>query len=117
MFSKLATAFTAFTALAILAAATPAPNDSALEARQSGCATGTLQCCNSVQSADSAAIAPILAALGVVLQDVNVPVGLTCSPISVVGVGDANACSANTVCCDDNSFGGLLSIGCLPASL
>ncbi|KAI0350768.1 fungal hydrophobin [Trametes cingulata] len=115
MFSKFATAFTAITALAILAAATPAPND--IEARQTGCATGALQCCESVQSADSAAIAPILAALGVVLQDVNIPVGLTCSPVSVVGVGGSDACSANTVCCDDNSFGGLLSIGCLPASL
>ncbi|EIW52227.1 fungal hydrophobin, partial [Trametes versicolor FP-101664 SS1] len=81
------------------------------------CSTGALQCCNSVQSADSAAIAPILSLLGVVLQDVNVPVGLTCSGITGVGVGSANGCSATAVCCEDNSFGGLISIGCLPVSL
>ncbi|KAI8970750.1 fungal hydrophobin [Trametes punicea] len=110
MLSKIITAFTTLHALAILAVAIPTPNDDS-------CTTGALQCCQSVQAADSLAVAPILAALGIVLQDLNVPVGLTCSPISVVGVGSSNACSANTVCCEDNSVGGLVSIGCLPAQL
>ncbi|KAL1940954.1 hypothetical protein VTO73DRAFT_7590 [Trametes versicolor] len=107
MFAQLFT----LSALAILAVATPAP------AADASCSTGAIQCCDSVQKADSAAVAPILAGLGVVVQDVNALVGLTCSPISVVGVGGSDACSANAVCCQDNSFGGLVSIGCAPVSL
>ncbi|EIW52215.1 fungal hydrophobin [Trametes versicolor FP-101664 SS1] len=110
MFAKTTAVFTAFTALAILAVASPTP-------QAGSCSTGALQCCNSVQSADSLGIAPILAAIGVILQDINIPIGVTCSPISVVGVGSGNACSSNAVCCENNSFGGLLSIGCLPAIL
>ncbi|KAI0750501.1 fungal hydrophobin [Fomes fomentarius] len=105
MFTKLFT----ISALAILAAATPAPNSS-----PAGCATGAIQCCESVQSAGSAAAAPILKAIGVDVQDVNALVGLTCTPISVVGVGSGDACSANAVCCENNFFGGLISIGCVP---
>lgn len=55
------------------------------------------------QQANSASATAILGLLGVVLQDLNVPVGLNCSPISVVGVGGSDACSANAVCCEDNS--------------
>ncbi|KAH9857427.1 fungal hydrophobin-domain-containing protein [Lenzites betulinus] len=94
----------------LLAAATP------LEARQS-CSTGAIQCCEQTTSANSASGAAILGLLGIVVQDANVLLGLNCSPISVVGVGGSDACSANAVCCDDNSHGGLVSIGCLPISL
>lgn len=86
MFAKLTSAFAA---LAILAVATSAaPNDAP---PASSCSTGTLQCCSSVQSSDSSAIAPILAALGIVLQDVNVPIGLGCSGITGVGVGGSDS--------------------------
>ncbi|KAI0669388.1 fungal hydrophobin, partial [Trametes maxima] len=102
-------------ALPLLAAATP------LDARGGGsgasCSTGDIQCCESISKADSAAASKVLGLLGVVVQDVNAIVGLNCSPISVVGVGSGNACSANTVCCENNSFGGLISIGCLPVTL
>ncbi len=74
--------------------------------------------------------------LGVVVQDATTQVGLTCSPISVVGAGGGN-CKATTVCCENNSYvsavvfselapvltvrasfqGGLVSIGCVPAVL
>ena len=74
MFSKL------FVLSAILAVATAAPNSA-----PSG--TGTLECCESVKKASDPAAAGILAALGVVDQDVDVLVGLTCSPITVIGVG------------------------------
>ena len=53
--------------------------------------------------ADSAGIAAILALLGIVLQDVNAAVGLDCSPITVIGVGTGNSCSANVVCCQNNN--------------
>ena len=81
----------------------------------------------------------LLGLLGIVLQNLDVPVGLECSPITVVGVGAGNQCSANTVCCQNNDNvsthlvpfqlrtfssrprslvqGGLISIGCVPAIL
>ncbi|KAL1940963.1 hypothetical protein VTO73DRAFT_7599 [Trametes versicolor] len=106
MFAKLFT----LSALAILAVATSA------SAADGSCSPGALQCCQSVAPAGNPAVAPILAALGIVVQDLSVPVGVTCTAISVVGVGSGDDCSTNTVCCDDNSFGGAVSIGCLPVS-
>lgn len=54
---------------------------------ESQCNTGDIQCCNSVQSSSSPAAAGLLGLLGIVLEGVNVPIGLTCSPISAIGVG------------------------------
>ena len=73
MFSKL------FAAATILAAATSALAQS--------CSTGPIQCCNTVEKASDPAAAGILKSIGVVVQDVDVLVGLTCSPITVIGVG------------------------------
>ncbi|KDQ57922.1 hypothetical protein JAAARDRAFT_129727 [Jaapia argillacea MUCL 33604] len=83
----------------------------------SECNTGPIQCCDTVESASSSGVAAILGLLGIVLQDLDVLVGLTCSPLTVVGVGSGSACSANPVCCTDNSYGGLISIGCVPITL
>ncbi|KDQ62775.1 hypothetical protein JAAARDRAFT_121370 [Jaapia argillacea MUCL 33604] len=110
MFSKLSIAVPA--ALAILAVATPTSTEPA-----SACTTGPIQCCDTVESASSPAAAGILAGLGVVVQDVTALVGLTCSPITVIGVGSGSSCSASPVCCTDNSYGGLISIGCVPVTL
>ena len=64
---------------AFLAVATPLRRDQ--------CDTGSLQCCQSVQEADSPAASKILALLGITVQDVTALVGVTCSPITVVGAG------------------------------
>ncbi|KAF7789954.1 hypothetical protein EIP86_000902 [Pleurotus ostreatoroseus] len=111
MFSRLAI----LTALAapLLAVATPANVERAADA----CSTGPIQCCNTVEKASDPSAAKILASIGVVVQDVNALVGLTCSPITAIGVGSGNSCSANAVCCENNSLGGLISIGCAPVSL
>ncbi|KAL1944001.1 hypothetical protein VTO73DRAFT_3819 [Trametes versicolor] len=99
-------------ALPLLAAATP------LDTRAAGkCSTGPLQCCNSVQKANDPATAAILALLGVVVQAVDVHVGLDCSPISVVGVATGNSCNAQAVCCKNNDVGGAVSLGCVPVTL
>ncbi|KAK7472298.1 sc3 hydrophobin [Stygiomarasmius scandens] len=95
-------------ALASLAAATPVRRDQ--------CNTGSLQCCNSVQSASSPAVAGLLGLLGVVVQDVTAQVGLTCNPISVIGVG-GNSCSAQPVCCENNNFNGAVALGCTPINV
>ncbi|KAH9945468.1 fungal hydrophobin [Epithele typhae] len=79
------------------------------------CNTGPVQCCNSVQKANDSVVSTILGLLGLV-ADPDVLVGLQCSPLSVVGVG-GSSCSARTVCCENNSQGGLISIGCIPIFL
>ena len=78
MFSKL------FVLSAILAVATAAPNSA-----PSG--TGTLECCESVKKASDPAATKIIDALDIVIQDLDVLVGLTCSAISVIGVGTGDA--------------------------
>ncbi|KAI1785645.1 fungal hydrophobin [Ganoderma leucocontextum] len=88
------------------------------------CNTGSMQCCNSVEDSKSVAGATLLstlveplATLGLNVQDVTGQIGLQCSPLSAVGVGASNACSAKPVCCQNNNVGGLISIGCVPISL
>ena len=43
----------------------------------------------------------LLVLLGIVLQDVNVALGLDCSPISIVGVGSSSECSDTAVSCSN----------------
>lgn len=102
LFNKLFT----LSALTILAAATGTPPPPP--------PTG-VQCCQAVTQADSLAAAGVLALLGIVLQDLNVLVGLNCSPITVIG--GSGACSGKTVTCTDNSHGGLIDIGCVPVTI
>ncbi|KAF5338120.1 hypothetical protein D9758_015373 [Tetrapyrgos nigripes] len=102
--------FLTVTALATLAAATP------LEVRQGQCNTGPIQCCNSVQSANHGIVPSLLRLLGVVLGDVTAQVGLTCNPITVIG-GGGNSCTSQPVCCQNNSFNGIIAIGCTPINI
>jgi hypothetical protein len=68
------------------------------------------------------------------LQGTNVPVGVNCDPINVIGAG-GNSCSQQTVCCENNNFvrlllvplplplltaynqSGLIAIGCTPINI
>ncbi|CAA7260093.1 unnamed protein product [Cyclocybe aegerita] len=105
--STLATVTLAVT-LAALAAATPV--------QRAECTTGPVQCCNSVQSANDPAAAALLGLLGIVVQDVTVQVGLTCTPITVIGGAD-NSCSAQTVCCENNTYDGVVALGCTTSTI
>ncbi|KAI0708789.1 hydrophobin [Cerioporus squamosus] len=111
MFSKLFT----IASLAILAVATPTPGGGS--GSSGSCSTEPIQCCDSTAKASDPAAAGILKSIGVVVQDVDALVGLTCSPITVIGVGTGDSCDAQAVCCEDNSHGGLISIGCVPVTL
>ncbi|KAI9001555.1 fungal hydrophobin [Trametes punicea] len=79
------------------------------------CSTGPVQCCNSVGKAKEDVFSMILGLLGID-ADPEALVGVQCSPLSVVGVGGSQ-CQATTVCCENNSQGGLISIGCIPIIL
>ncbi|ESK88582.1 hydrophobin [Moniliophthora roreri MCA 2997] len=80
------------------------------------CNTGPMQCCNIVDNAQNHDVSNALGLLNIVVQDLNVPIGLNCDPISVVGLG-GNACSQQPVCCENNNFNGLVAIGCTPINL
>ncbi|KAJ7184873.1 fungal hydrophobin [Mycena filopes] len=73
------------------------------------------QCCSSVVSSTSTAASAVAALLGLDLTGLDVPIGLSCSPITVVG----NNCGSTTVACDapDKEWGGLIAINCIPITL
>ncbi|KAJ6546282.1 fungal hydrophobin [Mycena vulgaris] len=107
MFSKLSVVVTSV--LITLAAAIPTNTPPT---------TPSSQCCSSVQSSSqiTSILGPTIGGLlDVLLGGVAVPVGLGCSPITVIG----NNCGGTTVNCDStqNVGGSLISINCLPITL
>ncbi|KAH7716397.1 hydrophobin 2 [Aphelenchoides avenae] len=55
------------------------------------CNTGTLQCCTTVASVQSAAVQNLAGLLGVVIQDISLDAGLTCTAVNVNECGGAAA--------------------------
>ena len=80
-------ALTVLSLAAILAAATGAPTK---DNTGDQCTTGSLQCCNSTGQATDPAISTLLGLLGIDVSDVTALVGVTCSPITVVGTGSTS---------------------------
>ncbi|KAG6809650.1 hypothetical protein H0H92_015336 [Tricholoma furcatifolium] len=79
------------------------------------CSTGPVQCCNSITNASDAVASLIAGLLGLVL-DPSLVVGLTCTPVSVAG-GSGTSCNAQTVCCQNNNYNGIIALGCTPLNL
>ncbi|KAJ7437870.1 hypothetical protein FB451DRAFT_170579 [Mycena latifolia] len=73
------------------------------------------QCCSSVQSSSSSAVSAVAALLGLDLSGLTVPIGLGCSPITVIG----NNCGGTEVTCDapEKEWGTLIAINCIPITL
>ncbi|KAJ7063924.1 fungal hydrophobin [Mycena amicta] len=73
------------------------------------------QCCSSLVTNSDPAASFLIGLLGIVLNGVNVPVALSCSPITVIG----NNCGGTTVTCQSpvGQYGGLISINCVPITL
>ncbi|KIJ61818.1 hypothetical protein HYDPIDRAFT_95787 [Hydnomerulius pinastri MD-312] len=80
----------------------------------SQCTTGQIVCCNSVKSADAvpnlSSVTGLLAAQAALLGNV----GVSCSTITVIGEGKSCIASQTPLCCTDNSYDGILSLGCSP---
>ncbi|KAF8068979.1 hydrophobin [Lyophyllum atratum] len=112
MFARVSTFFLFFF-VALCASATVLPRT---DTPVNQCNTGTIQCCNSVQSASDPLVGLLAGLLGIVLGPVTGLVGVTCTPITVIG-GGGNSCSAQPVCCTGNSFSGLLVLGCSPINI
>ncbi|KAF8888264.1 fungal hydrophobin [Infundibulicybe gibba] len=84
------------------------------------CNTGNLLCCNSAEDSNnpSAGTANLLGLLGIPLASVANTglIGITCSPISIIGLG-SGSCAAQPLCCQNNSFNGVIALGCHPINL
>ena len=132
MLARLQTAFFyALFALSVLAAAIPhdspptqtvtvtaAPASTAA----GDCNTGDIQCCEQVQSvsyqfefqlfhaligapqASSGGASELLGLLGIVLSDLDVLLGINCTPINIIGLGSGASCTASPVCCSNNAI-------------
>ncbi|KAJ7909443.1 fungal hydrophobin [Mycena leptocephala] len=103
MFSKISVVVTSVLITLAVATGTPPPPVT--------CPTSP-QCCSSVASSSSSAASLVAAVVGLDLTGLNVPVGLTCSPITIIG----NNCGGTEVVCDapQSSWGGLIAINCIP---
>ncbi|KAJ7276755.1 fungal hydrophobin [Mycena rebaudengoi] len=106
MFSKLSVIVASV--LVTLAAATPTARTNTPPTTPQN----SPQCCNSVVSSGSTAASAVAALLGLDLTGLNVPIGLSCSPITVAG----NNCGSTTVTCaaPEKQWGGLIAINCIP---
>ncbi|KAF9478131.1 fungal hydrophobin [Pholiota conissans] len=101
-------------ALPVLAAAAP---NFAVESRQTGdCNTGSIQCCASTMTSTTTSLGTLSGLLGLLLPSLGGLIGLNCSPLDILGIGGTN-CNQQPVCCTDNSFSGLISLGCIPINI
>ncbi|KAJ7743555.1 hydrophobin [Mycena metata] len=106
MFSKLSVAVASV--LITLAAATGTPPPPVT-------CPSSPQCCSSVVPASSSAASLVAAVVGLDLTGILVNVGLSCSPVTIVG----NNCGNTTVICQapKAEWGGLIAINCIPITL
>ncbi|KAF9061186.1 hypothetical protein BDP27DRAFT_1489741 [Rhodocollybia butyracea] len=125
MFSRISTiAFYILFAFTLLAAASPAvekrnvptttvtvttPAPTPTSATQ--CSTGAIQCCTQTLDQESFLGSFILNALQIAVEGVDLLLGLDCTGLDVLG----GTCTAQSVCCENNALGGLISVGCIAA--
>ncbi|OAX40579.1 fungal hydrophobin [Rhizopogon vinicolor AM-OR11-026] len=107
------------TSLAILAIATPRPH---ARGDSSQCDTGSIQCCQKTETVSFIPRRPynsLASLLGLLPIVGNIPgdIGLGCSPISVVGLGQGSSCTQEPVCCSNQQYNGLINVGCSPINL
>ncbi|KAI0718211.1 fungal hydrophobin-domain-containing protein [Cerioporus squamosus] len=82
----------------------------------SSCSTGDMQCCNSVQSASSPEVQDVAGALDIRPAALLVKLGCSAPRSASSALPARNNCHAQAVCCTNNSYGSLISLGCVPIS-
>ncbi|KAG7445350.1 fungal hydrophobin [Guyanagaster necrorhizus] len=117
MFARISAFSLAILALPLLVASSAVPKQETNTNVTGGmCNTGSAQCCKSVQDPKSEAAQNALGLVGVPIGDITANVGLTCDPITVIGLG-TTSCSNQPVCCENNSFNGVVALGCTPINV
>ncbi|KAK0191333.1 hydrophobin-251 [Armillaria novae-zelandiae] len=110
MFSRIS----AFTLLALAAFSAAQKTNTTVTGGK--CNTGSLQCCKSVQDPKSSAVQQALGLLNIPIGEITADVGLTCDPITVIGLGTTQ-CANQPACCEKNNFNGVVALGCTPINL
>ncbi|KAK0448696.1 hydrophobin-251 [Armillaria borealis] len=117
MFARISAFSLAILALPLLAASSAVPRQDTNTTVTGGkCNTGSAQCCKSVQDPKSDAVQNALGVLGIPIGEITANVGLTCTPITVLGLG-TTSCANQPVCCDNNNFNGVVALGCTPINV
>ncbi|KAF9037142.1 hypothetical protein BJ165DRAFT_576402 [Panaeolus papilionaceus] len=81
-------------------------------ARYTDCFTGRAQCCSSVEPADTGPTASLLLNyLDIAVTPSNSGIGISCYPFNPFGPVTP---PCNLYCCQENGWGGLIAVGCLP---
>jgi len=111
MFAKLSTVV----AISMAAFVAAAPSARGID---NSCNTGPVQCCDSVQDSKSLAASEpgLFGLITALVGPITAQVGLTCSPISALAIA-GNSCSSQPVCCENNSFNGVVALGCSPINV
>ncbi|KAG1732436.1 fungal hydrophobin [Suillus paluster] len=86
-------------------------------AQSSQCDTGTIQCCESSTSYSTAQWMYPEYGIVDVAAAVDAVVGLTCSGVTVVGTSSGCEANQQPLCCEDNSYNGVVSLGCTPINV
>ncbi|KAL4064842.1 fungal hydrophobin-domain-containing protein [Scleroderma yunnanense] len=86
-------------------------------AKYQACSNGSVQCCQSLQNANE--VSNLLAHVDVAVVQAAAQglVGVTCTPITIIGTGQGCAASQQAVCCNNNNFNGVVNLGCTPANV
>ncbi|KAG6906771.1 hypothetical protein DXG01_012160 [Tephrocybe rancida] len=79
------------------------------------CSTGEQHCCNTAQDAKSTNAFFMDSFVGAGLLGAIGQVGLTCTPVTALGVS-GTSCSSQAVCCSNNNFNGVVALGCTPVN-
>ncbi len=111
-------AFTLAAAVSLATASTAQAEGNAAAATAVPLTTGSDWCCNAVTTADNPTTQQLLALLGVQLPPGTTGlVGLSCSPITVLGGGGAGCTGQLVYCTGGNTFNGIIVTGCSPTTV
>ncbi|KAF9561683.1 fungal hydrophobin [Agrocybe pediades] len=81
------------------------------------CNTGAVQCCDQIFPAESEQANWLGGLVGATVGAITAGVGLSCVPITVIGVGSGGQCASQPVCCTENHMNGLVTLGCNPINV